>query len=126
MMGQNKQILPSGDGSFLYVVIHIGGIKMFYKRLEALDARNKAKKLIGLYLKKGEKENLYNLCVKYNIPITYKGLFSDDTHYYLWGIRETGIGLIGTVVMNYLKDNKGLIFESLEDLEKHLKSVKLH
>ncbi len=96
---------------------------MQLKRLEELNAKNQTKTLIGLYLRKGEKEKLYNLCIKYNIPITYQGLFNDDTHYYLWGIRKTGIGLIGIVVMNYLEDNDGLIFHSLDVLEQYFKTM---
>ena len=44
---------------------------MQLKRLEELNVKNQTKTLIGLYLRKGEKEKLYNLCIKYNIPITY-------------------------------------------------------
>ena len=52
-----------------------------------------------LVLKEGEKGRLYEICIKYGIPITYPSLFEDDTHYYLWGISKNGIGLIGTIIM---------------------------
>jgi len=41
------------------------------------------------------------MCIKYNIPISYLELFNNDNYYYLWGISKNGIGLIGTVIMNY-------------------------
>ena len=65
--------------------------------------------------------NTGNICVKYNIPITYPDLFSDDTHYYLWGISKKGIGLVGTIIMNYLSYNSGTIFHTLDELEEYLK-----
>lgn len=37
------------------------------------------------------------------------------------GIRKTGIGLIGTIIMNYLEENNGTIFNSLNELEEYLK-----
>lgn len=83
-------------------------------------AMKKLEKLCGLFLNKGEKNRLYEICIKYKIPIRYPNLFLDNTHYYLWGIRKTGIGLIGTVIMNYLKDNNGTVFYSLNELEKYL------
>jgi len=94
---------------------------MSVERLEKIDASEVAKSLCGLCLKKGEKRKLYEICIKYNIPITYPDLFEDDKHYYLWGISSTGIGLIGTVIMNYLELNNGTIFHSLEELEEYLK-----
>lgn len=83
-------------------------------------AMKKLEKLCGLFLNKGEKNRLYEICIKYKIPIRYPNLFLDNIHYYLWGIRKTGIGLIGTVIMNYLKDNNGTVFYSLNELEKYL------
>lgn len=94
---------------------------MSLKKLEEFDARIQSKSLYGLVLKKGEKRRLYEICVNYNIPITYTNLFDDDTHYTLWGIGEKGIGLIGTVIMNYLSENNGIIFQSLDELEDYLK-----
>lgn len=93
---------------------------MSIRILEDFEAQAQAKELWGLYLKKGEKKRLYDICIKYNIPIIYPNLFTDDTHYYLWGIKKTGIGLIGTIVMNFLEDNNGIIFHSLNELEEHL------
>ena len=90
-------------------------------KLEELITKDVSKSLCGLFLKKGEKSKLYDICMKYNIPIRYPNLFIDDTHYYLWGIRENGIGLIGTIIMNHLSYSNGTIFCSLEELEENLK-----
>lgn len=77
--------------------------------------------LCGLYLKKGEKNRLYEICIKYGVPITYPSLFTDDNHYYLWGIKkDKSIGLISTVIMNCLSENNGTIFYTLEELEGYL------
>ena len=76
-----------------------------------------------MVLKEGEKSRLYDICIKYGIPITYPRLFEDDTHYYLWGIRKSGIALASTVIMHYLKENNGKIFDSLDELEEYLKGV---
>ena len=94
---------------------------MSMEKLEKYAADVQIKSLCGLYLEEGEKRKLYEICIKYNIPITYPTLFLDDTHYYLWGVRETGIGLIGTIIMNYLEANNGTIFQSLDELEEYLK-----
>ena len=94
---------------------------MSIERLERLEASVVSKTLCGLYLKKGEKSRLYDICIKYGIPITYPKLFADDTHYYLWGVRKTSIGLIGTVIMNSIEQNNGTIFHSLDELEEYLK-----
>lgn len=94
---------------------------MSIKRLDELKANVKAKSLCGLVLKKGEKRRLYEICIKNNIPITYPSIFNDDTHYYLWGISKEGIGLVGTIIMNYLSENNGTIFNSLDELENYLK-----
>lgn len=90
-------------------------------KLEELITKDVSKSLCGLFLKKGEKSKLYDICMKYNIPIRYPNLFIDDIHYYLWGISKDGIGLIGTIIMNYLSDSNGTIFCSLEELEENLK-----
>lgn len=89
--------------------------------VEKFEASKVEKSLCGLVLHEGEKERLYDICVKYNIPITYPDLFSDDTHYYLWGISKKGIGLVGTIIMNYLSYNNGTIFHTLDELEEYLK-----
>jgi len=95
---------------------------MSMKKLEEMTERT-LKELCGLCLKKGEKGKLHELCVKYGIPITYPSLFADDTHYYLWGIKKNGIGLISTVIMNCLSENNGKIVHSLEELEEYLKGL---
>ena len=94
---------------------------MSINNLKEFEAYKACKSLCGLYLKKGEKDKLYEICIKYNIAITYPSLFENDTHYYLWCISENGIGLCGTIIMNYLSENNGIIIKSLEQLEKYLK-----
>ena len=94
---------------------------MSVEKLEKFEASKVEKSLCGLVLHEGEKGRLYDICVKYNIPITYPDLFSDDTHYYLWGISKKGIGLVGTIIMNYLSYNNGTIFHTLDELEEYLK-----
>ena len=91
------------------------------KKLENYEANEQIKSLCRLYLKKGEKRRLYDICINYDIPITYPNLFEDDKHYYLWGIRKTGIGLISTHIMNFIENNNGTIFHSLNELEEYLK-----
>ncbi|MBQ2891832.1 MAG: hypothetical protein IJE45_02950 [Bacilli bacterium] len=49
-------------------------------------------------------------------------MFKNDNYYYLWGISKNGIGLIGTVIMNYLSTNNGMVFNSLDELEEYLKN----
>ena len=94
---------------------------MSINNLKKFEAYKVYKSLCGLYLKKGEKDKLYEICIKYNIAITYPSLFENDAHYYLWCISENGIGLCGTIIMNYLCENNGIIIKSLEKLEKYLK-----
>lgn len=92
---------------------------MSMKKFKELEGNVKG--LCGLFLKEGEKERLYKICIKYGIPISYPSLFIDNKHYYLWGISDKGIGLIGTIIMNYLSENNGTIFQSLDELEEYLK-----
>ena len=61
---------------------------MSMKKLEQFDAIDVSKSLCGLFLKEGEKNKLYELCIKYEIEIHYPNLFTDDTHYSLWGISK--------------------------------------
>ena len=94
---------------------------MSIKNLKQYEASVVTKSLKGLVLKEGEKTKLYDICIKYNVPITYPSLFEDDVHHSLWGISEKGIGLIGTIIMNYLSENDGTIFQSLDELEDYIK-----
>ena len=96
---------------------------MYTTKFEELSKKKLEDELCGLVLKEGEKSRLYDICIKYGIPITYPRLFEDDTHYYLWGIRKSGISLVSTVIMHYLKENNGKIFDSLDELEEYLKGV---
>ena len=61
-------------------------------------------------LNKGEKEQLFSLCLKHKIPIIYPNLFEkDEPHHYLWGFDSTGVALLGTIIMRDLsKKNKVL------------------
>ena len=92
-------------------------------KFEELSKKKLEDELCGLVLKEGEKKRLYEICIKYGVPIKYPNLFIDDTHYYLWGIRKSGIALVSTVIMHYLKENNGKIFDSLDELEEYLKGV---
>lgn len=94
---------------------------MSVKNLKQYEASVVTKSLKGLVLKEGEKSILYDICIKYGVPIIYPSLFEDDIHHSLWGISEKGIGLVGTIIMNYLSENNGTIFHSLEELEDYLK-----
>lgn len=98
---------------------------MSIEKLKIYEASEVAKRMCGLVLAEGEKSRLYDICIKYEISITYPSLFADDKHYYLWGISKNGIGLVGTMVMNGLKANNGRIFESLDELEDYLKGDQL-
>lgn len=64
---------------------------------------------------KEERNQLYDLCVKYNIPILYPELFIEKKIYNLWGISKSGIGLVGTAIARNTK--KDMIFHSLYSLE---------
>ena len=92
------------------------------QKLKKYEANTVLKSLYGLFLKEGEKGRLYDICIKYKIPINYPSLFEDNKHYYLWGISNEGVGLIGIIIMNYLSKNNGIIFHSLDNLEKYLKN----
>lgn len=93
---------------------------MAMKKLEE-NSKKTIEKLCGLVLGKGEKRKLYELCIKYHIPISYPDLFMDNNDYYLWGISKDGVGLVGTIIMHHLKENNGKIFNSLDELEEYLK-----
>ena len=94
---------------------------MSIEKLRQYEASVVSKSLCGLVLKEGEKGKLYEICIKYGVPIIYPSLFTDNLHYYLWGLSKTGIGLVGTIIMNYLSQNNGIIFHSLDELEEYLK-----
>ena len=77
--------------------------------------------LYGLVLYKGEKEELYKLCIEYKIPILYPRLFkSDEPHHYLWGFNKDGIALVGTIIMRRLTKNRRVI-HWIKELESFLK-----
>ena len=93
---------------------------MAMKKLEE-NSKKRIEKLCALVLGKGEKRKLYELCIKYGIPIIYPDLFMDNNDYYLWEISNDGIGLVGTIIMHHLKQNNGKIFHSLNELEEYLR-----
>lgn len=68
---------------------------------------------------KKERNQLYDLCVKYNIPILYPELFEEKKIYNLWGISKSGIGLVGTIIAKHI--SKSYIFHSIEELKKLIK-----
>mgnify|MGYP003290502426 CR=1 FL=1 len=49
-------------------------------------------------LTKEEQNELYDLCVKSGIKITYPKLFSSKKVHHLFGINQGGVGLVGTVI----------------------------
>lgn len=63
---------------------------------------------------KKERKQLYDLCVKYNIPILYPELFKEKKIYNLWGISKSGIGLVGTAIVRSVPNNK--IIHSINEL----------
>ena len=70
---------------------------------------------------KKERNQLYDLCVKYNIPILYPLLFKEKKVHNLWGISKTGIGLVGTVIAR--NTDKEKIFHSIHALEEQIQKV---
>ena len=85
--------------------------------------KNRLNKLCGLVLHDiKDKNELFKLCLKYKIPITYPEVFIDDKIYYLWGISKDGVGLIGTIIMNCLEKSGDTIFTSINDLKEYLES----
>jgi len=69
---------------------------------------------------KKERNQLYDLCVKYNIPILYPKLFIEKKVHNLWGISKTGVGLVGTVIAR--STDKDKIFHSIISLENSVKN----
>ena len=77
--------------------------------------------LYGLMLNKGEREELYKLCIEYKIPILYRRLFkSDEPHHYLWGFNKNGIALVGTIIMRSLSKKRRVLY-GIKELESFLK-----
>ena len=75
----------------------------------------------GLVLYKGEREELYKICLEYKIPILYPRLFKgDEPHHYLWGFNKNGIGLVGTIIMRSLSKNCRVL-HGIKELESFLK-----
>ena len=76
----------------------------------------------GLVLNEGETKNLKELCIKYNIPITYPDLFNEDEPFHpMWAFSRGGIGLSGTAVMRCFSERGIRIFRGVEELENFLK-----
>lgn len=80
------------------------------------DVKNHDDLYVVVISTKEERNQLHDLCVKYNVPIIYPDLFKEKKVHRLWGISQSGIGLIGTVIArNTAKDH---IIYSLDKLEK--------
>lgn len=70
----------------------------------------------------GEENDLFEVCIKYGIPITYPQLFNkDEPHHYMWVFNKNGIGLIGTIIMLNLSKNKGKIFHGINEVKEFFK-----
>lgn len=76
--------------------------------------------LCGLVIGSNQKQQLKELCIRYNILLTYPELFDDEDEYCLWGISKNGVGLIGTVIMRHLCKSNKTIFHGLDELEQAL------
>lgn len=77
----------------------------------------------GLVLNDGETKRLKELCIKYNIPITFPDLFNENEPYHpMWAFSRDGIGLAGTAVMRCFHEKGIKIFHGVNELEKFLKS----
>lgn len=81
----------------------------------------KNNELYGLVLYKGEREELYKLCIECKIPILYPRLFNnDEPHHYLWGFNKNGIALVGTIIMKSLFKTRRVL-HGIKELESFLK-----
>lgn len=74
--------------------------------------------VIGLVIKGNEKQKLKEICIKYNIPLSFEELFEDDNEYHLWAFNRFGIGLAGVQIMM----NSRLIIHGLSDFENYIKN----
>lgn len=75
----------------------------------------------GLVLNDGETKKLKELCIRYNIPITFSDLFNGDEPYHpMWAFSRDGIGLAGTAVMWSFSKHGVRIFHGVKDLEDFL------
>lgn len=70
---------------------------------------------------KEERSQLYDLCVKYNIPILYPELFKEKKVQNLWGISKTGVGLVGTAIARSVPNNR--IIHSINELQNILNNL---
>ena len=75
----------------------------------------------GLVLNEGETKKLKELCIKYNIPITYPDLFNEDEPFHpMWEFSRDGIGLTGTAVMRCFSEKGIKIIHGVDELEEFL------
>lgn len=63
---------------------------------------------------KRERNHLYELCVKYNIPILYPELFKEKKLHRLWGVSKTGVGLVATMVIRNTSEDH--VLNAIDDL----------
>ena len=102
-------------GAFLFMALAIGGKEIMLKE----------NKHYGLILNEGETQKLKELCVRYNIPITYPILFDEDEPFHpMWSIGVSGIGLIGTAVMRGYSLKGTRVFHGVKELEEFLEHIK--
>lgn len=74
-----------------------------------------------------ERKTLHDLCVKYDIPILYPELFDEEEPLtcHLFGVSESGVGLVGTMVARFTpKDHILHLSNGLEKIEGILHSLK--
>lgn len=70
---------------------------------------------------KKERDELKDLCIKSNIPLTYPNLFNEKRVHSLWGINKNGIGLVGTVIARHTP--KDHIVYSTNELAKIISKI---
>lgn len=83
---------------------------------------NKETKLNDLYVvvisSKEERDELKSLCVKHKIPMIYPELFENTEINHLWGISNSGVGLVGTIIARHTP--KDHIVHNVKELEQLL------
>ena len=80
------------------------------------DVKNHDDLYVVIISTKEERNQLRDLCVKYNIPILYPEPFKEKKVHHLWGFSKSGVGLVGTAIARYTP--KDHLIHSIEELEK--------
>lgn len=81
-----------------------------------MPQNNNEKLYVAIISSKKEKDELFKLCKKYNVPIQYPELFRDKKVYPLWGISKSGVGLVGTIIARFTK--KDHILHTTKEIKK--------